>query len=150
MQQDWITQPGSLLCRHTGVNLLWWYVTSWYIKESRSSDHGACTSCTHRTYIKWATRTESPGLAWISADILQHLKGVNRIFLPPLSSTVARFCRMLSYMLSDFVPLKTRSTLDRSISRSLLRWVLTKSSISQPSFFFNFPIYQALKGGPTR
>ena len=38
-------------------------------------------------------------------------------------------------MLSDFVPLKTRSTRDRSIPRSLQRRVSTKSSISQLSFF---------------
>ena len=43
--------------------------------------------------------------------------------------------------MSDFVPLKTRSTRDRSIRRSLQRWVSTKSSISQLSFFLFFLIY---------
>ena len=39
------------------------------------------------------------------------------------------------HILSDFVPLKTRSTRDRSISRSLQRWVSRKSSILQLSSF---------------
>ena len=59
---------------------------------------------------------------------------------PPLEFTI-RVLQLLDFVgccqiLSDFVPLKTRSTRDRSIPQSLQRWVSTKSSISQLSFFY--------------
>ena len=69
-----------------------------YIIKSTSSHHGACTSYTNRIPMKRAARTQASGMGWISADLLQHLQGVYRICVPPLSSTATRFRKMLSYL----------------------------------------------------
>ena len=89
------------------------------------------TNCTHRMCIEWAARTQAPGLGWISADLL-HLQGVYRICVPTWTLQPSDFvgcCRIWSH----FVPLKPRSSRERSIPRSLQRWVLRKSSISHLS-----------------
>ena len=53
------------------------------------------------------------------------------IFLHSLGSTAVRFCSPQEWLTSLMRSHKIRSTRDQSVPRSLLRWVSTKSSVSQ-------------------
>ena len=94
---------------------------------------------------------DSPGNAWSFIPRLpvavvnnitfnQYIQGRidirSHIPVHSLSSTAVRFCSPQWGLITSLMRLhKTRSSLDRSIPRSLQRWGSTKSSISQLTFF---------------
>ena len=128
MQQDWITHPGPSLCCNTGVTPLGWYVTSSFNNKSRSShQYSVCMYELHSPHAHQVNRTNpsiSPGLdlCWPPATP----PGSIPYMCTPLSSTAR--CQILT----DFVPLKTRSTRDPSIPRSSLTRVTFRLSIATP------------------